>query len=60
MKKVRIRKNYKSLKHIIYDANGNKLSNGDLKNFKKVTMSLYKKSYFSKENGKVNIEIVRR
>jgi|GEM_PF-7067264 hypothetical protein len=47
-------------KKIIYDVNGNKLSDEDLKNFKKGAMTLYKKAYFSKENGKVNIEIVRR
>ena len=47
-------------KKIIYDVNGNRLSDEDLKNFKKGTMILYKKAYFLKENVKVNIEIVRR
>lgn len=47
-------------KKIIYDVNGNSLSDEDLKNFKKGAMILYKKAYFSKENVKVNIEIVRR
>lgn len=47
-------------KKIIYDVNGNRLSDEDLKNFKKGAMILYKKAYFSKENVKVNIEIVRR
>lgn len=47
-------------KSIIYDVNGKKLSDDDLKNFKKVAMALYNKAYFLKENGKINIEIVRR
>ncbi len=42
----------------IYDINGNKLNEDDMKNFKKVAVLLYEKAYFSKEKENVNIELV--
>ena len=55
----------KSLKNLnncknIYDINGNKLNEDDMKNFKKVAMSLYGKAYFSKNKENVNMELVER
>lgn len=47
-------------KSLIYDVNGNQLSNDDMNNFKKVAMALYKKAYFIKVDGKVNMEVIKR
>ena len=40
---------------MIYDVNGNQLSNDDMKNFKKVAMHCIKNAYFIKVDGKVNL-----
>ncbi len=42
-------------KSLIYDVNGNQLSNDDMKNFKKVAMHCIKNAYFIKVDGKVNL-----
>ena len=47
-------------KSLIYDVNGNLLSNDDMNNFKKVAMALYKKAYLIKVDGKVNMEVIKR
>lgn len=52
-------KNLNNCKNI-YDINGNKLNEDDMKNFKKVAMSLYEKAYFSKNDENVNMELVER
>ena len=50
-------KNLNNCKNI-YDIDGNKLNEDDMKNFKKVAMALYKKAYFNKEKDIVNVELV--
>lgn len=47
-------------KSLIYDVNGNQLSNDDMNNFKKVAMAMYKKAYFIKVDGKINMEVIKR
>ena len=52
-------KNLNNCKNI-YDINGNKLNEDEMKSFKKVAMSLYEKAYFSKNKDIVNVELVER
>ncbi len=47
-------------KSLIYDVNGNQLSNDDMNNFKNVAMAMYKKAYFIKVDGKINMEVIKR
>lgn len=47
-------------KSLIYDVNGNQLSNDDMNHFKKVAMALHKKAYFIKVDGKINMEAIKR